>query len=63
MPVVEGNYAKNIVETIGNTLIEISEISPNNAKIFEKLESSNPAGSIKDKWQNILLSQQREMEI
>ena len=39
---------KNIVETIGNTpLIEISEISPNSAKIFAKLESSNPAGSIK----------------
>ena len=33
---------KNIVETIGNTpLIEISEISPNSAKIFAKLESSN----------------------
>ena len=41
---------KNIVETIGNTpLIDISEISPNSVKIFAKLESANPAGSIKDR--------------
>ena len=47
---------KNIVETIGNTpLIDISEISPNNAKIFAKLESSNPAGSIKDRVAKYLI--------
>ena len=47
---------KNIVETIGNTpLIEISEISPNSAKIFAKLESSNPAGSIKDRVAKYLI--------
>ena len=53
---LKGNYAKNIVETIGNTpLIEISEISPNSAKIFAKLESSNPAGSIKDRVAKYLI--------
>ena len=47
---------KNIVETIGNTpLIDISEISPNNVKIFAKLESSNPAGSIKDRVAKYLI--------
>ena len=47
---------KNIVETIGNTpLIDISEIRPNNAKIFAKLESSNPAGSIKDRVAKYLI--------
>ena len=40
----------NILQTIGNTpLVDISEISPNNAKIYAKLESANPAGSIKDR--------------
>ena len=40
----------NILQTIGNTpLVDISEISPNNAKIYAKLETANPAGSIKDR--------------
>ena len=48
---------KNIVETIGNTpLIDISEISPNNVKIFAKLESANLLGASKIEWQNTLLS-------
>ena len=47
---------KNIVETIGNTpLIDISEISPNSVKIFAKLESANPAGSIKDRVAKYLI--------
>ena len=47
---------KNILETIGNTpLIDISEISPNNVKIFAKLESANPAGSIKDRVAKYLI--------
>ena len=40
---------KDILETIGNTpLVDVSNISPNDVKIFAKMESKNPAGSIKD---------------
>ena len=46
----------NILQTIGNTpLVDISEISPNNAKIYAKLESANPAGSIKDRVAKYLI--------
>ena len=46
----------NIIQTIGNTpLVDISEISPNNVKIYAKLESSNPAGSIKDRVAKYLI--------
>jgi len=41
----------NILETIGNTpLVEIRRLNPNpNVKIYAKLESFNPGGSIKDR--------------
>jgi cysteine synthase B len=40
----------NILETIGNTpLVNVSNISPNDVKIFAKMESRNPSGSIKDR--------------
>ena len=46
----------NILQTIGNTpLVNISEISPNKVKIYAKLESANPAGSIKDRVAKYLI--------
>ncbi|MGB5217541.1 MAG: cysteine--tRNA ligase [Smithella sp.] len=44
-------YYKNIIEGIGNTpLVEIQKLNPNpKVKIFAKLESVNPGGSIKDR--------------
>jgi cysteine synthases len=42
---------KNILDLIGNTpIVEICRLNPNKmVKIFAKLESSNPGGSIKDR--------------
>ena len=42
---------KNILDLIGNTpIVEIRRLNPNKrVKIFAKLESSNPGGSIKDR--------------
>ncbi|OGP68704.1 MAG: cysteine--tRNA ligase [Deltaproteobacteria bacterium RBG_16_44_11] len=44
-------YYKSIIEGIGNTpLVEICRLNPNKkVKIFAKLESVNPGGSIKDR--------------
>lgn len=42
--------ANNILETIGNTpLVRINKMNTGNANIFAKIESFNPAGSIKDR--------------
>lgn len=50
------NISNNVIETIGNTpMIDISKISPNKVKIFAKLESSNPSGSIKDRVAKYLI--------
>ena len=47
---------ENITEIIGNTpMINVSNISPNEVKIFAKLESFNPAGSIKDRVAKYLI--------
>lgn len=47
---------KDILETIGNTpLVDVSNISPNDVKIFAKMESKNPAGSIKDRVAKYLI--------
>lgn len=45
------NVYKNILESIGNTpLVEITKLNPNKkVKIFAKMESANPGGSIKDR--------------
>ena len=45
------NTCKSIIDHIGNTpLIEIARLNPNKkVKIFAKLESANPGGSIKDR--------------
>ena len=44
-------FYKSIIEGIGNTpLVEICRLNPNKkVKIFAKLESVNPGGSIKDR--------------
>jgi cysteinyl-tRNA synthetase len=44
-------YYKNIIERIGNTpLVEICRLNPNKkVRIFAKVESANPGGSIKDR--------------
>lgn len=42
--------ANNILETIGNTpLVRINKMNTGKANIFAKIESFNPAGSIKDR--------------
>ena len=52
---------KNIIETIGHTpMVDISNISPNGVKIFAKLESFNPAGSIKDRVAKYLIQDAEE---
>ncbi|MBH59941.1 MAG: cysteine synthase B [Dehalococcoidia bacterium] len=54
---------KNIIETIGNTpMVDISNISPNGVKIFAKLESFNPAGSIKDRVAKYLIQDAEEQD-
>ena len=53
----------SIVDLIGNTpIIEVSELSPNpDVKIYAKLESQNPAGSVKDRIAKaMILSAERE---
>ncbi|MGD0169293.1 MAG: cysteine--tRNA ligase [Smithella sp.] len=44
-------FYKNVIEGIGNTpLVEICRLNPNKkVKIFAKVESANPGGSIKDR--------------
>lgn len=44
-------YFKNILDMVGNTpLVELRKLNPNNrVKIYAKLESHNPGGSIKDR--------------
>jgi cysteine synthase len=46
-----GGTFTDIVDSIGHTpLVELSTISPNeNVKVFAKLESANPTGSVKDR--------------
>ncbi len=47
---MKGRFA-GVLETIGNTpLVEIRKLNPNpNVRIFAKLESFNPGGSVKDR--------------
>ncbi len=43
-------YAKNILETIGNTpLVELTHTDTGLCRLFIKLENQNPGGSIKDR--------------
>ena len=46
-----GGTFTDLVDSIGNTpLVELSRLSPNpNVKLFAKLESANPTGSVKDR--------------
>ncbi|MBK8294866.1 MAG: cysteine synthase family protein [Solirubrobacterales bacterium] len=46
-----GGTFTDIVDSIGNTpLVELGTLSPNpNVKLFAKLESANPTGSVKDR--------------
>ena len=44
------NYAENILKTIGNTpLVKINKLNQGDAIVFVKVESFNPAGSVKDR--------------
>jgi cysteinyl-tRNA synthetase len=49
--IIMQNMYKNILDTIGNTpLVEIKKLNPSKTvKIFAKIESFNPGGSIKDR--------------
>src|SRR3989304_5413198 len=55
--------AKNAIELIGNTpMVELPKISPRNgATIVAKMESLNPAGSVKDRiaWSMVEEAEQR----
>jgi cystathionine beta-synthase len=43
-------YAKNILETIGNTpLVELTHTDTGRCRLFVKMENQNPGGSIKDR--------------
>ena len=43
-------YAENILKTIGNTpLVKINKLNQGDAIVFAKVESFNPAGSVKDR--------------
>lgn len=44
------NFAENILKTIGNTpLVKINKLNQGDAIVFVKVESFNPAGSVKDR--------------
>lgn len=44
------NFAENILKTIGNTpLVKINKLNQGDAVVFAKVESFNPAGSVKDR--------------
>ena len=44
------NYAENILKTIGNTpLVKINKLNQGDVIVFAKVESFNPAGSVKDR--------------
>ena len=41
---------KSILETVGNTpVIRLNKLSPQRVEMFVKVESFNPAGSVKDR--------------
>ncbi|MDT3767436.1 cysteine synthase A [Gleimia hominis] len=47
---VSSNFASNITQAVGNTpLVQINRITGENAKVLAKVESYNPAGSVKDR--------------
>ncbi|MGA1764687.1 MAG: PLP-dependent cysteine synthase family protein, partial [Ilumatobacteraceae bacterium] len=48
----------NVLELIGNTpLVEVSQLSPSaNVRLFAKLESQNPFGSVKDRIANAMIT-------
>jgi len=51
MPTSLGGAARDLLSTIGNTpMVELRRLSPpGGARIFAKLEGSNPSGSVKDR--------------
>lgn len=57
--------ARNALELIGNTpVIEVSELSPNpSARIFVKLEGTNPGGSVKDRVARYLIEDAEAREV
>ena len=57
-----GGTFTDIVDSIGNTpLVELSRLSPNpDVKLFAKLESANPTGSVKDRVARSMLAAAEE---
>ena len=46
----QGHLYQNVLDTIGNTpVIKLNKLSPNNVSVYVKVESFNPAGSVKDR--------------
>ncbi len=56
------SVAKDILQAIGNTpIVQLRKIvPPNSAKIFVKLESSNPTGSMKDRMAQSMINRAEE---
>ncbi|MEY3389556.1 MAG: hypothetical protein RLZ74_1162, partial [Actinomycetota bacterium] len=54
--IAERSHA-SVLELIGNTpLVEVSQLSPSaNVRLFAKLESQNPFGSVKDRIANAMI--------
>ncbi|MGK2954574.1 MAG: PLP-dependent cysteine synthase family protein [Solirubrobacterales bacterium] len=59
-----GGTFTDIVDSIGNTpLVELGTLSPNeNVKIFAKLESANPTGSVKDRVARSMMAAAEESD-
>ncbi|HWL45732.1 MAG TPA: cysteine synthase family protein [Ilumatobacter sp.] len=55
----DGDVAANVLDLIGNTpVVDVSNLSPNpNVRIFAKLESQNPFGSVKDRIAKRIIEQ------
>jgi len=46
----QGHLYQNVLDTIGNTpVIKLNKLPPNNVSVYVKVESYNPAGSVKDR--------------
>ena len=52
----------SVIDLIGNTpIVDVSDLSPNdNVRIFAKLESQNPAGSVKDRIAKAMINKAEE---
>lgn len=58
------NIKKNIIDSIGNTpLIHLDRVFNNQGTVLAKIEGANPAGSMKDRTSNLIISELLKNEI